>query len=390
MVIFFCIIPLGLSVFQEATGIVVLPTRTPSPTATETVVVMQISTAEVAVTPSKTNTPNPTETSTHTAVPTSTSTPAPTATATHTAEPTSTSTATTTMMPSPVPASDVETASKIKNELENTIDLDIQRVEVTDDNSTAGKVVIIAYMAHMDTEEALLLELLSIFESVHNTNADMNLDLGSLHLIGGSSNGNRFTMETDLDNVRYYMDGDIDVATFLEGFEVTLNNNAINVESTQASVVSASQVPTRPPSTPQPTSVQVQSFTERTLYSSGSVNVRSCPRTSCAIMDTLVAGETVGATGQTTGESFSGSTTWYQLDNGWYVHSALVTSSPPISASTSNNTSFPDNSSPAPEPETFTCPRNCDGARAMGLSAVQAASCPGLDRDKDGVACYGD
>lgn len=38
----------------------------------------------------------------------------------------------------------------------------------------------------------------------------------------------------------------------------------------------------------------------------------------------------------------------------------------------------------------FVCPRNCDGAVAMGLSAQQAASCPGLDRDKDGVACYGD
>lgn len=37
----------------------------------------------------------------------------------------------------------------------------------------------------------------------------------------------------------------------------------------------------------------------------------------------------------------------------------------------------------------FTCPRNCDGAVAMGLSPQQAAAC-GLDRDGDGVACYGD
>ncbi len=39
--------------------------------------------------------------------------------------------------------------------------------------------------------------------------------------------------------------------------------------------------------------------------------------------------------------------------------------------------------------QSFTCPSNCDGAVAMGLSAAQAASC-GLDRDGDGVACYGD
>lgn len=37
----------------------------------------------------------------------------------------------------------------------------------------------------------------------------------------------------------------------------------------------------------------------------------------------------------------------------------------------------------------FTCPSNCTQARAMGLSASQAAAC-GLDRDGDGVACYGD
>jgi len=43
-----------------------------------------------------------------------------------------------------------------------------------------------------------------------------------------------------------------------------------------------------------------------------------------------------------------------------------------------------------PGPTPFECPRNCAGARAMGLTAVQAAQCPRLDRDHDGVACYGD
>lgn len=35
------------------------------------------------------------------------------------------------------------------------------------------------------------------------------------------------------------------------------------------------------------------------------------------------------------------------------------------------------------------CPRNCTQAKAMGCSASEAAAC-GLDRDGDGVACYGD
>jgi len=37
----------------------------------------------------------------------------------------------------------------------------------------------------------------------------------------------------------------------------------------------------------------------------------------------------------------------------------------------------------------FSCPSNCTEARARGVSAGMAAAC-GLDRDHDGVACYGD
>lgn len=37
----------------------------------------------------------------------------------------------------------------------------------------------------------------------------------------------------------------------------------------------------------------------------------------------------------------------------------------------------------------ITCPTNCTEAVAMNITAQQAAAC-GLDRDGDGVACYGD
>ena len=44
-----------------------------------------------------------------------------------------------------------------------------------------------------------------------------------------------------------------------------------------------------------------------------------------------------------------------------------------------------------PTVEAFICPSKCAEAVARGMSAVEIATqCPKLDRDKDGVACYGD
>lgn len=45
---------------------------------------------------------------------------------------------------------------------------------------------------------------------------------------------------------------------------------------------------------------------------------------------------------------------------------------------------------PAPQQPAVRRPKNCTEAKAMGLSAVQAARWSHLDRDGDGVACYGD
>ncbi len=43
-----------------------------------------------------------------------------------------------------------------------------------------------------------------------------------------------------------------------------------------------------------------------------------------------------------------------------------------------------------PQRNTGSVPGNCTTAVAMGLTARQAAQYDRLDRDKDGVACYGD
>jgi len=44
----------------------------------------------------------------------------------------------------------------------------------------------------------------------------------------------------------------------------------------------------------------------------------------------------------------------------------------------------------APQQQSVRRPSNCDDARSMGLSARQAGAYSHLDRDNDGVACYGD
>ena len=108
LIIFFCIIPLVIALFQEATGIVVLPTEEALPT--------------VAMLASATNSPEPTETDM--ATKTMTPTPLPSATAsatltllstatfTPTAAHTSTQTAIPTTMPTIDPKADFDQFSK--------------------------------------------------------------------------------------------------------------------------------------------------------------------------------------------------------------------------------------------------------------------------------------
>jgi hypothetical protein len=127
-------------------------------------------------------------------------------------------------------------------------------------------------------------------------------------------------------------------------------------------------------------------------------NVRGCTSTDCALIVSLTGGTVVTVTGQESGADVGGSTLWYavRLQDGraGYVHSSLVgagvivvsTPAPAVVGGGSGGNS----SSPAIGPTAFVCPSNCDGAVAMGLTAQQAATCPGLDRDKDGVACYGE
>ena len=114
--VLFCMIPLGIALFQEATGIVILPTTEPLPTSVALAVPSETP-AATNILPSATNTlppatntlppatatithtPGPTATATETSLPTETSTPTMTATATAT----STVTDTPTITPTPSP-----------------------------------------------------------------------------------------------------------------------------------------------------------------------------------------------------------------------------------------------------------------------------------------------
>lgn len=131
-----------------------------------------------------------------------------------------------------------------------------------------------------------------------------------------------------------------------------------------------------------PTTGAAATMRPTTYYATGNANLRSCPRTTCNKVDGVAAGEELTVIGQIEGDAVSaGNTVWYQVqhDRGdAYIYSNLVSTQKPAPVQSSSSS------------QGFTCPRNCDGAKAMGLSAQQAASCPGLDRDHDGVACYGD
>lgn len=188
-----------------------------------------------------------------------------------------------------------------------------------------------------------------------------------------------------------------------DGSAVPVDYHRVGEEWTETmlnSVVTASS--TQIPFTPQPG--LAMTMEPSTYYASGGINLRDCPRTTCNIVDRLSAGESVIITGVINGESVNaGNAIWFKVDSSdeVYVYSGLVSKTPPVVSSgsgSSNNANSGSSDSTAPvatAPATSAAPvasrpGNCATAVAMGLSAEQAAQWPHLDRDKDGVACYGD
>lgn len=123
-----------------------------------------------------------------------------------------------------------------------------------------------------------------------------------------------------------------------------------------------------------------------TYYARASANLRTCPGTHCEVAGQTVAGTPLAVTGAVSGESVNTtSAIWYRVN--WqggvaYIYSDLVSTNPP-----------PTQGAPAAQSgqAQYPRPRSCATAVAYGLSAPDIAQrWPHLDRDEDGVACYGD
>ncbi|GEM_PF-6817333 len=122
-------------------------------------------------------------------------------------------------------------------------------------------------------------------------------------------------------------------------------------------------------------------------------NIRTCPQANeaCSVVATLVRGQDglIGfpINGSVTGEAINGNSLWYRgAYDGQevYVHSSLVILGG--SNQSSNTSSETTNAGPTALPR----PSNCAEAVEWGYTAEQAAQWSHLDRDNDGVACYGD
>jgi hypothetical protein len=138
----------------------------------------------------------------------------------------------------------------------------------------------------------------------------------------------------------------------------------------------------------------VQPINSEMYYTTRDSKVRKCASTTCDNLGIISAGKSIVVTGSISGEEVTaGNVLWYQVQYGGqvaYIYSPALTKTAPIQLVP---TVIPEPAVVQPispiQSQSFVCPSNCAGARDMGLSPQQAASC-GLDRDGDGEACYDD
>lgn len=138
----------------------------------------------------------------------------------------------------------------------------------------------------------------------------------------------------------------------------------------------------------------VMAVAEEMYVADGNLNVRSCASTDCESLGMVNGGTRLAVTGMTDGEEVNrGNKIWYRVLYGGgegYVYSELmsryVTPAPQPTAVPQQQQQV----NTQPQQPAAQIPDNCDEAVAMGLTAEQAGQYDHLDRDNDGVACYGD
>lgn len=139
------------------------------------------------------------------------------------------------------------------------------------------------------------------------------------------------------------------------------------------------------------------------MWIGSNANARACASTTCEIVAALPRAAAVQVRTWEHGETISGSDIWYQVahEGEWvYVHSSLLGFSAPAAPRPTqvqqsapppqNRDNEPTVGAQMPIQTPMRRPGNCSTAVAMGYSAQQAAQWDHLDRDDDGVACYGD
>lgn len=154
----------------------------------------------------------------------------------------------------------------------------------------------------------------------------------------------------------------------------------------------------------------IQPLSPQTVYAAIYAQTKVCPRVDC---DTVLVYQSEvlelrGVVSQ--GQFLEGSSVWFQVARGdeiIFIHENSITfrDATPIvptvdwrqevqpvyygDETNSGGSNVSRGSNNSSSGSTNNIPANCDEARAMGLSAQEAARA-GLDRDRDGVACYGD
>ena len=132
-------------------------------------------------------------------------------------------------------------------------------------------------------------------------------------------------------------------------------------------------------------------------YANASASIRSCPNTDCSLVARLNIGDRIGVLSFVAGQNVYGnSDLWADVTVGnqpQFIYGELLSLTPvqaPVISPPEQNSSPVVPPAAPPVQDSFVCPRNCAEAISLGWTAQQAGRCPNLDRDGDGVACYGD
>lgn len=218
-----------------------------------------------------------------------------------------------------------------------------------------------------------------------------------------------FTSTFTLEPTSSATESDASTATTTETATVIVTASLISPTDTPMPTSTLTDTPFLPSITPTPTETPmptiepteaVEATNPETYYTTGGVNLRSCPSTSCDVAGQLAAGAGVTVDGWTNGEAVtSGNTVWYRVQYGGgvaYIYSTLVTDRGPAPTSPPVQQQVQQPPPAQPTQRQWNCSGdiyNCSASDFSSMSEMRDYfnSCPGdpskLDGNNDGVPC---